>query len=550
MNRVAIYTRFSTSQQREASTEGQARNCRRRIEAEGWQLIEHFKDEAISGTIIDRPGYQRLLRAAEAGVFDVLMVDDLSRLSRDQVESERTIRRLEFRGLRIIGVSDGYDSASKSRKVQRGIRGLMNELYLDDLRDKTHRGLAGQALKKYWAGGKPYGYRLVQVKDETRIDSYGNALVIGTSLEVHPEQAEIVREIFRRYADDLSQREIAAQLNARGVPSPGSAWRGRTIRRASGWLGSTINALLANQLYRGRYAWNKTAWIKNPDTGQRTTRSRPDSEHVVHDMPELRIIDEALYRRMLERRQRAAIRGAAVREGLARSLGQTGRGGPKFAFSGLLRCEICDSSMVIIGGTQGWRAYGCSGNKFGGASVCSNDLSVRKELLEARLVEPIKRDLRAPTLLADLQARVVQRIAARPKPHDQAPRIAVLQNQITNLTDAIATGALRSSPALAQRLTEVEAELTHVRSQIERPLPHIVDFPTRLSARIGKLVDTLERYLDREPHRARAAIREIVGPVIPVRPHVSGRFLVARIGLSGRLVMAAAGFERFVVAGA
>jgi site-specific DNA recombinase len=546
---AVIYTRFSTPQQREASTEDQARNCRRRIDAEGWILFQHFKDQAISGSVADRPGYQQLLRAAESRAFDVLVVDDLSRLSRDQVESERTIRRLEFRGIRIVGVSDGYDSQSKSRKVQRGVRGLMNELYLDDLRDKTHRGLAGQAIKKYWAGGKPYGYRLVQIKDQARLDNYGNALVIGTTLEVEPLQADVVRGIFEQYANDLSQRAIAAQLNEQAVPSPGSAWRGRTIRRASGWLGSTINALLANQLYIGRYVWNKSAWIKNPDTGRRTTRPRPDSEHIAHDMPSLRIIDEALYQRVLERRQRAAIRGKAVSEGIAKSRGASGRGGPKFAFSGLLRCELCDSSLVIIGGSKGWRAYGCSGNKFGGKAPCSNALSVRKDLLQARLVEPIKRDLLSPTFLTDLQARVIQKIAARPKAQDHAARITVLREQISNLTEAAASGAFRASPALAHRLAQAEAELDRHMAEAPRPVARIIDLPARLNERMRKLIDTLEHNLDREPNRARAAIREIVGPVIPVRPHASGRFLVARLGLSEQLLMAATGFERFVVAG-
>jgi len=219
-----------------------------------------------------------MLKIAEAGDFDVLLVDDLSRLSRDQVEGERAIRRFEFRGVRIIGISDGYDSQSKSRKVQRGVRGLMNEIYIDDLRDKTHRGLMGQALKKFWAGGKPYGYRLVQIKDEARRDSYGNPIAIGTGLEVDAEQAAIVREIFERFADDASHRAIAMLLNESGVPSPDSAWNGRTVRRTSGWLFTTVYEMLGNQLYRGRYVWNKTIWLKNPDTGKRIKRPRPSAE--------------------------------------------------------------------------------------------------------------------------------------------------------------------------------------------------------------------------------------------------------------------------------
>ena len=70
--------------QRNTSTEDQARNCTRRIEGEGWQLVAHYKDEGISGARFNRPGYQTMLKAAQGREFDVLVVDDLSRFSRDQ----------------------------------------------------------------------------------------------------------------------------------------------------------------------------------------------------------------------------------------------------------------------------------------------------------------------------------------------------------------------------------------------------------------------------------------------------------------------------------
>lgn len=67
-----------------------------------------------------------------------------TRLSRDSLETERTIRSLEFHGITIISTSDGYDSTSKSRRITRGFKNLMNEAFLDDLRDRVHRGLGGQ----------------------------------------------------------------------------------------------------------------------------------------------------------------------------------------------------------------------------------------------------------------------------------------------------------------------------------------------------------------------------------------------------------------------
>jgi addiction module HigA family antidote len=158
---------------------------------------------------------------------------------RAPVTPERAIRRLEFSGMRIVATSDGYDSTSKARKVHRGFKGLMNEIFLDDLRERVHRGLAGQAMKHYWCGGRPYGYRLKPVLDPSRLDVYGQPSRIGTVLEIEDEQAGIVREIFARYAEGASCLAISRELNARGIASPGSTWK-RKSRRCRGWMGSAV----------------------------------------------------------------------------------------------------------------------------------------------------------------------------------------------------------------------------------------------------------------------------------------------------------------------
>jgi len=97
--RAVIYTRVSTQGQRETSHDDQARNCEQRAAREGWAVGQRYTDHGISGSKRDRPAYQRML-------------DDLSRFSRDSVEQETEIRRLERRKVRVVGVSDGYDSTS------------------------------------------------------------------------------------------------------------------------------------------------------------------------------------------------------------------------------------------------------------------------------------------------------------------------------------------------------------------------------------------------------------------------------------------------------
>jgi site-specific DNA recombinase len=152
---------------------------------------------------------------------------------------------------------------------------------LDELREQVHRGLTGQAIKGYWCGGRVCGYALRPILDPTRRDPYGQPERIGTKLEIDTQQAVIVREIYRRYADGASCRTMAKDLNSQGVPSAGSTWK-RKVRRCSGWMGSAVRAILRNPLYTGRVRWNAGGYVRNPDTAKRVWRARPQDEWVEH----------------------------------------------------------------------------------------------------------------------------------------------------------------------------------------------------------------------------------------------------------------------------
>ena len=91
--RVALYARYSSDNQKESSITDQFRNCETRDAREGWTITARYEDKAIGGTTAERPGYQQLLKDAKAKHFDVVLVDDFSRLSRDSVESEQARRR-------------------------------------------------------------------------------------------------------------------------------------------------------------------------------------------------------------------------------------------------------------------------------------------------------------------------------------------------------------------------------------------------------------------------------------------------------------------------
>ena len=113
---------------------------------------------------------------------------------------------------------------------------------------------------------------------------------IGHRLEINQAQAEIVRQIFARSGGESCQR-IAAELNARGVRGPrGGTWS------VSALYGSPAkgSGMLNNELYLGRYIWNRSRWVKDPDTRQRQRVDRPREEWQIENRQELRILDEAI----------------------------------------------------------------------------------------------------------------------------------------------------------------------------------------------------------------------------------------------------------------
>lgn len=154
--RATLYARYSTDKQRETSITDQLREAHSRADREGWHVVATHADEGVSGStpLAMRAGGKALMADALAKRFDVLIG-----------EAETVVKRLEHRGVRIIGTADGYDTETKGRKVMCIARGLVNELYLDDLREKTHRGLAGQFERGFHAGGRTYGHTSALAED-------------------------------------------------------------------------------------------------------------------------------------------------------------------------------------------------------------------------------------------------------------------------------------------------------------------------------------------------------------------------------------------------
>src|SRR5215471_19834831 len=286
--KVAIYARYSSENQRPESIEDQIRGCEELAAERGYSVdpAHIYRDEAKSGASRDRSGLEALLAAVRAHEFQAVLVDDLSRLSRDNHFLLTLYADFRFNGVQIVSRADSLDSDDHHAKLGFQMRGIVNELYLDDLREKTLRGQKGQKARGFTVGEATYGYRSVPI-GEIRIDRRGRPRPEGYRMVIDPSEAQVVLRIFRDFSGGKAVKALARELNLEEV-------RGRRKFRR-GWAPSTISRILKNEKYIGRWIWNRSETRRDPKTGRKRKFPKPEGEwHVSHN-EELRIVLQEIW---------------------------------------------------------------------------------------------------------------------------------------------------------------------------------------------------------------------------------------------------------------
>lgn len=520
--RAAIYARVSTEDQmkrsddEQASTDDQVRVCTEWAKREGLKISEVFKDEGISGGgTKNRPGLQQMIGASELRRFDVLLLMDVSRLSRNQGDTYKLAEGLVFNRIRVVGVQDGADTAREGWEMVFGLYGLIGQQYRKMISKKTYAALESRAKAGKPTGGRSYGYTKAGVID--------------------PAQAKVVRRIFEMYADGFSALAIASELNRKSVPSPGSTWNRKT-RRKGKWLASAISGdprkglgILNNERYIGVSIWNRSQWIKNPKSDKYQYRPRPQSEWIRWKSPGTRIVDDALWNRVRTRqRQQAHALGAAVKAGLAKSDRHSGRA-PKWLLSSLLKCADCGASMVMTDASH----YSCSTYRNGGVAACANGMRIERKLAEVKLLAGLKSDLLTPQRI-ELVKREVRRLlverqrTAGADTHVQRKRLHVVRGEIDNIVRAIKAGIL--TPSTKAELDSCEAEAARLEAAVatdDVPTQKVLAMIPRVAERYRALVNGLEqraaRADARDNARARADLKQLLSEIPVEAEMVQGR---------------------------
>ncbi len=375
MPRIALYARYSSDNQRDASIEDQLRLCRLHVERQGWTVAGSYSDRAISGASLLRAGIQELMADAQRGRFDIIVIESIDRLSRDQEDIAGLYKRMRFAGVKIVTLSEGDVS-----ELHIGLKGTMGALYLKDLADKTRRGLRGRIELGKAGGGNSYGYDVIKRLAENGEPIHGDR-------SVNEAEATVVRRIFRDYVAGKSSRAIAWALNKEDIPGPfGREWGPSTIHGNA----KRGNGILNNELYIGRLVWNRQRFIKDPDTGKRVSRPNAQTEWVIREVPELRIIDQELWDKAKVRQEAMAI---GPQEHGVNPLIVRRR--PKYLLAGLLKCGCCGSAYTLISK----RLLGCAAARNKG--TCGNRLNIRVETIEASVVSGLRTHLMDPMLFRE-----------------------------------------------------------------------------------------------------------------------------------------------------
>jgi DNA invertase Pin-like site-specific DNA recombinase len=428
---AVAYLRRSTDRQ-DQSLPDQEAAIRRYAEANGFEILRLYTDDAISGTSADnRPGFQRLIADAGNGHCDfrTVLVYDIKRFGRvDNDEAGYYRHLLRKRGVEVVYTSEGF-TGHDTDEIVRTVKQLQARQESKDLSKVTLRGqLTSVHAGSYLGGVPPYGYdylyrdsnkkpiHVVRYSEKgeklllhphtgklMRVVVQGEHLTGSKEDQIHlvpssPERIAVLRRIFDDYRTGFGYKSIASRLNAEGVPSPRS--REWDAHFNGQWGLSTIRNILINPVYCGDTVWNRITAAKFHRSSVKGVVERRGPSGRVRD-PNPRedwIVTPDTHEALIPRSIFAATHELRAKRDAAgnRSRNSRGRGYySNYLLSGLIRCNDCDHNFM--GFSHKSRAcskdpslprpryYLCGGYITKGTSVCKR-VAYPQEPLESYLI--------------------------------------------------------------------------------------------------------------------------------------------------------------------
>ncbi len=368
---AVAYARYSSDRQSARSIDDQFQLCEKIAKQHGYKIVRYYKDEAISGAgTLGRAGWLELMRdvAARDRTFEAVIIESLSRMSRDLADSARDFKRISHRQIELI------DLEGPLTTMRVGMSGIMNQEFRKHLGNMLRRAWDGRVREGLMPGRPAYGHRKVA----------------GTSFkrEIDPDTAPIIKRIFTEFANLEPVRDIAARLNREGIPSPSGGQWNHTVFIAGSGSGKGI---IGNRIYIGELVWNSHRSVINPETEKRNKQKGRPEDLLTVQVPHLRIIDQDLWDRAQEVRKMRSRQGSAPRV-YKKSI-------VNHMLAGRLLCGACGGTMAIVWSKAGEHTrVGCTNARQKG--VCTNSKSYDLVEIEATVLHGIKHNLDAEALAA------------------------------------------------------------------------------------------------------------------------------------------------------
>jgi len=525
---AAIYARVSTDRQREEGTvESQISELHELASDRALVVAEEFvfSDEGFSGATLARPALERLRDRAAEGAFEVLLCHSADRLARRYAYQVLLLEELGRAGVEVVFAREPERTGSPEEELLCQFQGMIAEYERAQIAERMRRGRMHRARQGSQAvlAGAPYGYRYIRRSEHT--DAY---------YEVDEAEAQVVREVFRRYTEaGESMNRIARALTERGVPT-------RTGKAV--WDQGVIGRMLRNPAYRGEAAYGKSRNEGRPAKATRPARARGErhgrrparrvaspEEWTLVPVPALVSAEQF----ELAQARRAENKRFAARNTKRPSLLQ-----------GILVCRECGYACYRSTSGSGHRYYRCTGSdgwRLPGGRVCRSR-PVRVDELDELVWGELVRLLSDPELV---RAEIERRLQAARTEHPAVQRRQGLERELartraaTERLIAAYQESLLSLDELRARMPELRRREAALASQLRSPDAELHDAETYL-----RLAETLEGFLSRLGERAasldirerqrvlRLVVREVLiggddSPVtirhsIPLRPTEDG----------------------------
>ena len=405
--RLVAYYRYSGgSHQTEQSIEGQLAACYDFAEREGYTVIGEYIDRAISARTDDRPDFQRMIADSAKHTFEVILVYQLDRFSRNRYDSAVNKQKLKKNGVRVVSARENITADASGVLMEAVLEG-MAEYYSAELAQKIRRGMDISGSKCLATGGRPaLGYKV----DETK------------HYQIDEDTAPMVVKIFEMYASGMTVAQIITELNQQNIKtSTGADFNKNSLRK-----------MLTNKRYIGIYTYK----------GTETPGGIP------------RIVSDELFNRvaeMMEKNKKAPARARAKEE---------------YLLTTKLFCGHCREMMTGISGTSKTGTihnyYTCNGRK---KKLCSKK-NVQKEYIEDRVIALARAQLTDENI--SKISKAVAALCEREKESSEYRRLERqrrdIEKQKANLVDALKYG--KATETLLNEIAKLESSIEGIDRQI------------------------------------------------------------------------------------